>query len=821
MDSKSLQTLELPKILERLSKFTSFSAGSALVRALQPTPDVAEARGWQAETTEARKLLGVKTDVTLGGARDVRPAAQLAARNGVLDPATLLDIKNTLIAARTLRRILVKLNEQFPRLAVIANGLEEIPGLVEAISKTIDERGEVLDSASPQLGQIRRDLKVARDRLLTKLDRLLTDPRNAPYFQEAIVTQRDGRYVIPLKSDFKGRIRGVVHDQSASGATVFIEPLATVELNNNLRELQIAEQNEIRRILAELSAFVGEQAEPITYTVDALAELDLAFAKAKYADAIRAHEPLLKSEGGGRKSDHEIRPPTSDLQPRTIKLLAARHPLLNPETVVPIDVEMGETNGAQTLVLTGPNTGGKTVSLKTVGLLVLMAQCGLHLPAQSGSELSVFESVFADIGDEQSIEQSLSTFSAHITNITRILNHVNERTLVLLDELGSGTDPGEGSALARAILSYLLDMGATALIATHYPELKGYAHSRRGVKNASVEFDPETLAPTYRLTIGLPGRSNAFAIATRLGLNPTIIADAKTMVTQTDLQAEQLLDEIYRQREAVRTDREQAEAARAEAEQTERDLNRRLESIEAERRKIIEQARADARRELDALREEVGQLKVKLAHAAQSFGPAQGGSMQAVKEVEAALEAAEDKAALPPAPSAPIKTPAGKTRAIRLGDTVKLRALNTIGIVTALTTTEAEVKVGRIRVRAKLDEVELRGSAEPEEESSKSSAPKQTQTLTLTQTAASPGLELDIRGQTVEDALPELEHYLDAAYYTGLPWVRIIHGKGTGKLRQAVRDFLRQSPLVKSHTSGEETEGGEGVTVVKLVDSEQ
>lgn len=783
MDPKSIHVLELPKILERLSKFASFSAGQALTLALAPSGDLGEVRRWQQETTEARKLLAVKTDVTLGGARDVRPAAQLAARAGVLDPTTLLDIKNTLISARTLRRILSRQADQFPRLAFIANGLAEIPGVVEAISNTVDERGEVLDSASPKLAQIRHDLKVAHGRLLAKLERLVGDPRNALYLQEAIVTQRDGRYVIPLKADFKGKIRGVVHDQSASGATVFIEPLATVELNNELRELQVAEQNEIRRILAELSALIGEQAEPITDTVAALAELDCVFARAKYADAIRAHEPLLAAGPG-----------------RVLSLRSARHPLLNPETVVAIDFELGEDTWA--VVITGPNTGGKTVTLKTIGLLVLMAQCGLHLPVQSGSRLSLFKRVFADIGDEQSIEQSLSTFSAHFTNIVRLLNQVDEHALVILDELGAGTDPGEGSALARAVLSYLLDMGATSLVATHYPELKGYAQTKPGVKNASMEFDPETLSPTYRLTIGLPGRSNAFAIAARLGLNPTIIAEAKTMVTEASLATEQLLDEIYRQREVVRAEREQAEAARVQAEESERQLARRLEGIEAERRKIIEEARAQAAAEAEALRDELGRLKARLARAAQST--------ETLAPLEAELEQAADRVSVPVAPLPQTQPPAHK-RAVRLGDTVKLKTLNTIGTVTALTATEAEVKVGRLRVRAKLEEVELRGGAE-----APSPAPARPAPIASQPKPESPGLEIDLRGKTVEEALPELEQYLDQAYYAELPWVRVIHGKGTGKLRQAVRDYLRTSTLVKSQATAAENEGGEGVTIARL-----
>lgn len=802
MDAKSIQILELPKILERVSKFASFSAGASLALSLTPSTDLDEVRRRQQETSEARRLLAVKTDVSLGGARDVRAAAQLAARAGVLDAPTLLDIKSTLIAARTLRRLLSKLADQFPRLAFIAEGLTEIPGLVEAISNTLDERGEVLDSASPKLAEIRRDLRAVHTRLLQKLERLVTDPRNAAYLQEAIVTQRDGRYVIPLKADFKGRIRGVVHDQSASGATLFVEPLVTVELNNELRELQLAEQSEIRRILTELSAFIGEQAEPIVFTVDALAALDLAFAKAKYAEAIRASEPVIRDEADNPQS------PIS--KPRLIRLLAARHPLLNPETVVPIDVELGGEGGAHALVITGPNTGGKTVTLKTVGLLTLMAQCGLHLPAQSGSELSLFRNVFADIGDEQSIEQSLSTFSAHFTNIVRILKQVDEHCLVILDELGAGTDPAEGSALARAVLSYLLDRGATVLVATHYPELKVYAQTRPGVKNASMEFDPETLLPTFHLTIGLPGRSNAFAIAARLGLNPTIIAEAKKMMTETTLESERLLDEIYRQREIVRAERERAEAARAKAEEAERLLTRRLEAIEVERRKIIEDTRQQAAREAEALREELARLKARLARATDRATAA-----EPLAEVESELEKIEEKVAVPTAPLTQTQLPAQK-RAIRLGDTVKLKTLNSIGVVTALTTTEAEVKVGRLRVRAKLDEVELRGTASEEERSRKQETASPAPISNLKSPAASPGLELDIRGKTVDEALPELEQYLDQAYLAELPWVRIIHGKGTGKLRQAVREYLRNHPQVKSATPGTEAEGGEGVTVVRL-----
>ncbi|MCC7360040.1 MAG: endonuclease MutS2 [Anaerolineales bacterium] len=822
MDAKSLATLELAKILDRLSKYTAFSASMALALALTPTTDLREAQRRQAQTTEARRLLSIKPDLTIGGARDVRPQAQSAAIGGVLEPNEMLDVKNTLIAGRTMQRTLLRLADQFPSLAALAARLAETPGLVEAISQTLDERGEVLDSASPELTTIRHDLRLAHDRLLQKLQRILGDPKNTPYLQEALITQRDGRYVIPLKADFKGRIRGIVHDQSASGATVFIEPLSTVELNNTWRELKLAEAQEIRRIMAALSALVGQQAARIIAIVDTLAEIDLAFAKARYADTLRAHEPLLRefrkvSAEAERAAAGTRRHPGS-----TLKLLQARHPLINPDHVVPIDVALDDATYA--LVITGPNTGGKTVSLKTVGLLALMAQCGLHLPAGSGSELSVFPRIYADIGDEQSIEQSLSTFSAHITNTIRILRRADDRSLIILDELGAGTDPAEGSALARAMLSYLLDMGATTLVATHYPELKGYAYTTPGVRNASMEFDLDTLAPTYRLIIGLPGRSNAFAIAARLGLDATIIDEAKQLVGQADLESEKLLEEIHQARVEVRAERTRAENARRDAEETERELALRLEQIEDERRNVLEQARRTAAQELDGLRDELSELKRKLARAAALGQPGRASAGDDTDETPGDLLDAVDtglakteRAHAAPVAARPIDTGRGAParRAIRLGDTVKLKHLNSIGVVTALTAAEAEVQVGRMRIRAKLDEIVLRAS--PEEDilaaTRPAPAPDAAPKIGL---HPSPGLELDLRGQIVEDALSEVERYLDAAYLAGLPWVRLIHGKGTGKLRQAVREYLRASPVVKSHETGQEAEGGDGVTVVKL-----
>lgn len=808
MDTKSLHTLELPKILDRLATYCAFSGGVGLARQLAPTADLAEARRWLQETSEARKLLSVKTDVSIGGARDVRQFAANAAIGSVLWPTEILDIKNTLIAGRTLKRTLSKLGDQFPRLAFIASGIDECPGLVETIGRTIDERGEVLSSASEKLASIRRELKIAYDRLLQKLQSILNSARYTSYLQENLITQRDGRYVIPLKSEHKGKLRGIVHDQSASGATLFVEPLATVELNNTWRQLQLQEEEEIRRILAELCALIGEQAQGLKHTVEALAELDLAFAKARYADALRASEPALTDFHTPKLPNVHTRAHPGSV----IQLRDARHPLLDQATVVSIDFVLDDQT--YVVVITGPNTGGKTVSLKTVGLLTLMAQCGLHIPAQSGSALSIFEGIYADIGDEQSIEQSLSTFSSHVTNIIEILKHINTRSLVILDELGAGTDPTEGSALARAILSYLLDLGVTALATTHYPELKVYAHATPGVANASVEFDLETLAPTYHLTIGLPGRSNAFAIAQRLGLDSTIIADAKGLMPATDLEAEKLLDEIHRQRDLARQERALAEAVRADALKLETTLSRRLERIEEERQKILEEARAEAKAEIETLQEELHGLRRKLQTAALP--------LTVIKEVEAATEKLADETEIPIIPQltsgreASVQSVDPK-RPFRLGDSVWIKNLKTEGAILSLTYSEAEVQIGRLRVRAKLDELQRLADKKAEIANPKSQIPKsQPPAPPTAPTRPTTGMEIDIRGQTVEEGLLMLERYLDSAYLASLPWVRIIHGKGTGKLRQAVRDALRASDLVVSQEPGSDGEGGEGVTIARL-----
>ncbi|MCL4867391.1 MAG: Smr/MutS family protein [Anaerolineae bacterium] len=806
MDNKSFRILEFDKVLERLAGFTSFSGGEALARQLEPTTHLETAQRWQAETQEAVTLLETRDDITIGGTRDVRRAVSNAARGYTLQPSDFLDIRGTLIAARTLRRILVRLPDHVPHLAALAGQMDECPGVVAAISETLDDKGEVLDSASPKLARVRQELRVAYNRLHEKLQRLLNSSQNQ-FLQEPIITQRGGRYVIPLKAEYKGRISGVVHDQSSSGATLWIEPLATVELNNEYRSLQVAEQEEIQRVLRELSGKVGEQGEPLNRVVDCMAELDLIFARAKYAIATNSVAPQFvpwRTVAPVRPPKHkneqaDWQPPAHNPHPgSTIWIRRGRHPLLDPHTVVPVDLTLDEETFL--VLITGPNTGGKTVSLKTMGLMVLMAQSGLHLPANE-ARLSVFDNVFADIGDEQSIEQSLSTFSAHITNIIRILAQVDDRCLVLLDELGSGTDPAEGAALAEAMVNFLRDKGSTTFVATHYPQLKVYANETPGATNASLLFDMETLRPTYQMTIGIPGRSNALAIARRLGLDETILDEAMHRLGSGSNRAEDMLEQIYELREKIEA---QEAAARLHLRRIEEERERlagRLEQIEEERQKILAETRQEKQVELEQLREEIRQMRRKIRDT---------GSLNALKQVSQEVEQIE-QVQLPP--EEPAREKARSVRKAREtlaeGDTVLVKALGAKGQIISLGKADALIALGNMTMRVDVRDLVLKEMAEdrlPDPQDTSSAQP----------TVAAPGMNLDLRGKRVEEGLEILERQLDAAALNHLPWLTVIHGKGTGKLRQAVRKLLKGHPYVASWEEGRDGEGGDGVTVAKF-----
>jgi len=794
---RDLESLELPKVLARLASYCAFSASKQLALELSPTPALEIARVRQQQTSQARQLLSARPALSIGGAREIRPQVRAAERGAVLEPEDLLNVKATLESSRTLRRTFRRDGSSYPALAEIAAGLADDTGLIEAISRTLDDRGNVLDGASGKLRTVRRDLRAARVRLARKLERMVADPKFAALLQEPIVTQRQGRSVIPLRAEYKGRLPSVVHDQSASGATLFVEPLAAVELNNAVRELELQERDEVRRVLAELSAAIGAQRETIELAVESLARLDLAFAKAWFAEDLNASEPILNSGSGGASR---------------LRLHSARHPLLDPATVVPMDLTLDPE--VRAIVITGPNTGGKTVSLKTAGLLAAMAQSGLHIPAAGGSELEVFQGVYVDIGDEQSIEQSLSTFSSHISNIVRILRVADARSLVLLDELGAGTDPGEGAALARALLVEFLDRGCLTLVATHYPELKAFAHLTEGVQNASVEFDLESLQPTYHLTVGLPGRSNALAIAERLGLRKRIVEAARAELSPDDLRADSMLEEIRRQRDAAAQSGAEAEQASLEARSLRDELRSRLDEIVEERNNILEQARREAAAELQLVDRELAELRRRLTAA--------GEPLQAVGDINEELEQLERKVETPsPQPVSELPGLENNWKELAVGDRVMVSSIGAEGVVTALEGEQAEVQLGRLRIRAATEELAALPEGpgvDPVVQEGRRPPPARSTVSEgrLPAPSVPPPLELHVRGRTVEEALEQLERSLDAAYLAGAPYLRVIHGKGTGRLREAIRQALGDSSYVASFKSGTPAEGGEGVTVVWL-----
>ncbi|NMC29528.1 MAG: endonuclease MutS2 [Pelolinea sp.] len=790
MDTKTLNTLEYNRILEQLEKYAAFSASQRLAHALRPTNDYPLALDRLARTSEARRLLIDHAEFGVGGVVDVRSQVTLAERGGVLEIGDFTDIKNTLESARELGRFFDKQDQTYPQLCKIAVPLVPPVGLIEAISRVISEKGEVVDDASPQLAQLRSQIKIAHDRLQRKLEQLINDPNITRFLQENIITQRNGRYVVPLRAEHKGRFKSVVQDQSASGSTLFVEPLAVVELNNALLELQLAEKEEIHRILAELSGYVKNTAKELNGIVNSLAVLDLSLMCAKYAEELRATEPIF----------HHPNELENNPNIPILKLLKARHPLIDVQKAVPIDILLQD--GIFSLVITGPNTGGKTVTLKTTGLLSLMAQSGLHIPAQSGSEVMLFRDVYADIGDEQSIEQSLSTFSGHITNIVRILKKARWNTLVLLDELGAGTDPQEGSALARAILQNLVEKKVPCLIATHYPELKAFAHTEPGVMNASMEFDLTTLQPTYHLILGLPGRSNALAIASRLGMDDEIIGAARSMLDPSELKTDDLLDEIHRQRELAREENEAAARERKQIETIKSEWQIKLEGIEEERIRILEQAQKDALDEIELLREELNNIRKQ---ATTDAGPNESRKVihKKLDQLADLQQKPLEKNTLSPQGIQPLK----------IGDRVYVRSLKVDGKVQSIGQDTVEVEIGKMRV--KVSAADISRSKIKEKTIGTESADVSSTKLSVSSTK-SPGLECHLRGMRVDDALAELERYLEKAYSAGLPYVRIVHGKGTGTIRQVVQDYLSDSPYVEHWELALRNEGGEGVTVAHL-----
>ncbi|MGI5936560.1 MAG: endonuclease MutS2 [Oscillospiraceae bacterium] len=785
---KSLKTLELPAVLEMLSREAASQPAKEKALSVRPSGDPAEVRRRLGETTAARSMMAVKGSPSFSGVKDVRSALARADMGGMLNPRELLDIAGVLQSARLVRSYGEGDRSQPTEIDYLFRSLRTNRFLEDKITGCITEEEEIADSASPELASIRRLIRATNSRIRETLQKIISSPSYSKVLQEPIITTRSERYVVPVKAEHKGAVPGLVHDVSASGATLFIEPMAVVKANNELRELRAKEKQEIERILMELSADCAAQKDDIASDFSLLVELDVIFAKAKLSYKLKCTEPVISETG--------------------LKLRQARHPLLNQETAVPIDVELGD--GFDTLVITGPNTGGKTVSLKTIGLLSVMAQCGLHIPASDGSSLPVFKAVLADIGDEQSIQQSLSTFSSHMTNIVNILRECGPDTLLLFDELGAGTDPVEGAALAIAIIEYARKRGSLIAATTHYAELKVYATSSPGVQNASCEFDIETLQPTYRLLLGIPGKSNAFAISERLGMPEEIIEDSKGRVGIESASFEETIEKLEQARQLIERDRlEEAKKLREteenlkKSEQMRRELAVRLEKAEERARREAERILEEARREAEEVFAQLDEMRKRQAKEEdyQRINEARALLRRKLNEAEERLTARKRKPVREQQPSRPV----------RPGDTVEILPMGIKATVISVDPERGlELQAGIMRVTAKESEVLLL----EDEPANKLEKYIKSGTSKLNTASVSP--ELDIRGMMTDEAIPVLERYLDSAAMANLSSVTIIHGKGTGALRQAVHDSLKRNKVVKGFRLGRFGEGETGVTIVEL-----
>ncbi|HYK97770.1 MAG TPA: endonuclease MutS2 [Candidatus Acidoferrales bacterium] len=768
---RSFATLELPAVRALLAERSSFIPGRELAEAIAPTTDLREAERLQDETAAARTLLRAQPSAGIGGARDIRDALRRARLGGALDPHQLLETADTVRAAK---KLFEDVHPYAPLAALARLARPPLP-LAEAIEHAISGTAEVLDRASPRLGSLRAELRAAQARLQQRLDGLLRSPDLVRALQEQIVTQRGGRYVVPVKSEMRGAVKGIIHDQSASGQTVFIEPLEILEANNALREAELAEKAEVQRILDELSRRVEKDATELDAVVSALARVDLAMAKAQLADAQDAERPVLDADG-------------------QLDLVQARHPLLVARggEVVAIDVRLGTDFRA--VVITGPNTGGKTVTLKTIGLLILMAACGLHLPTQRGSRVPIVKRVFADIGDEQSIAQSLSTFSSHLRNVVATHAEAEKGDLALLDELGAGTDPDEGAALAMAVLETLLERGVLVAATTHYPELKAFALSTTGVANASVEFDRETLRPTYRVHVGLPGASNAFAIASRLGLDTGVLRKAESHLSELHRSLERTLREAERERSELAGALDEARIAAADARHAVTDAEREAAKVRDDAERALRRARTEA----DEL---ILQARRALRQAEQARDKAAKRNL--VDEAREALASAERTRE-----SADEPEPPPVTLPIAVGSPVLVDGVSDAGTLLAVDDRGmAEVAAGPLRLRVPVSS--LREAPAPDQ-------PLRSTRPVVAGSASSVPLQLDLRGARAEEALAVLDRYLNDAAVAGIDRLRIVHGKGTGALRAAVREMLASHPLVREIAPAAQSEGGEGATIVRL-----
>ena len=793
MNPKALKTLEYNKIIDKLTEFAGSALAKEMCRNLQPSTDLYEIQALQKETSDALSRIYQKGAVSFRGVRDIRGSIKRLEIGAIIGISELLSICSLLDVCSKVKAY--SRNDRDPdfedSLEAMFQALQPLTPVSSEIRRCIASEEELNDDASPALFKIRRSMRQINDKVHAQLQTMVNGSART-YLQDAVVTMRNGRYCIPVKAEHRGQIPGMIHDQSSTGSTLFVEPMAVIKLNNDLRELELKEEKEIEMILATLSARCGEETEALRDDLDLLTKLDFIFARAQLSRSMNGTQPDFNEEG-------------------RILIKKGRHPLLDKKKVVPIDIQLGKD--FELLIITGPNTGGKTVSLKTVGLFTLMGQAGLHIPAFDHSELSVFHEVFADIGDEQSIEQSLSTFSAHMTNTVSILKEADDRSLVLFDELGAGTDPTEGAALAIAILSNLHRRGSRVMATTHYSELKVFALSTPGVENGCCEFDVETLRPTYRLLIGVPGKSNAFAISQKLGLSQDIIEEAKTHLTKQDEDFEDLLADLEQKRVTIEQERDQINSYKEEIRELKQRLESKQEKLDLSRDKILREANEQARNIL----QEAKDYADTTIRNFQKYGKAAGVSAKDMEKERGKLRekmSTVDKK-LSAKNAAPKKSHKQLTaKDLHIGDSIKVLSLNLTGTVSTLPDAKGNlfVQMGILRSQVnirdleKLDDTVITGGNFSKTGSGKIKMSK----------SASVSTEINLLGKTVDEAIMELDKYLDDAYIAHLPSVRIVHGKGTGALRKGVHNYLRRQKHVKSYRLGEFGEGDAGVTIVEF-----
>ena len=788
MNSKVLKTLEYEKIIEHLVSFAGSVPGKELCQKLLPSADIEEIRTMQQETSLALSMIFQKGSVSFSGITDIRGSLKRLEVGSILNPKEILQICRLLEVCNRVKAYSRKENtEEEPNaLDIMFDDLQPLTPLASEIRRCILSEDEISDDASSTLKSIRRSMGQINDKVHAQLASMVNGS-DRTYLQDAVVTMRNGRYCLPVKSEYRGQIPGMIHDQSSTGSTIFVEPMAVMQLNNQLRELEIQEEKEIEVILANLSSQAAEYSEILDTDLMLLTKLDFIFARAQLSKSYNGSEPIFNENG-------------------IINIKKGRHPLLDKKSVVPIDIRIGKD--FELLIITGPNTGGKTVSLKTVGLFTLMGQAGLHIPAFDKSELAVFTEVFADIGDEQSIEQSLSTFSAHMTNIVSILEKADEHSLVLFDELCSGTDPTEGAALAISILSSLHRRGIRVLATTHYSELKVFALTTAGVENGCCEFNVETLRPTYRLLIGVPGKSNAFAISSKLGLSDDIIEEAKTHLSDQDEDFESLISDLETGRKDLERQQEEAQRYKEEVEVLKKRLEQKQESMDASRERILREANEKAH----AILREAKEYADTTIKNFNKFGK-EGIDSRAMEQERSRLREKMNSVEK----DMTLKTKSRSSKALRpqdihLGDSVRVLSMNLKGTVSSLPNTKGDlvVQMGILRSQVNINDIELIQDAT-------TSTPNKGRTSTgqiRMSKSSSVGMEVNLLGKTVDEALAELDKYLDDAYLSHMPSVRVVHGKGTGALRKAIHNYLRKQKHVASYRLGEFGEGDAGVTVV-------